>query len=62
MEDAQCEHEITLAPLLTEVRRARQFARFVLQKRNIAPDRIETAELLVSELVTNAVKTQYRLA
>jgi anti-sigma regulatory factor (Ser/Thr protein kinase) len=56
MDDAQCEHGITLAPLLTEVRRARQFARFVLQKRHIAPDRIETAELLASELVSNAVK------
>ena len=50
------EHELTLAPLPTEVRRARRFTRFVLQERRIAPERIVTAELLVSELVTNAVK------
>ena len=51
------EHELTLVPLPTEVRRARQFARYVLQQQRIAPERIGTAELLVSELVTNAVKT-----
>jgi hypothetical protein len=50
------EHEITLVPLPTEVRRARRFARYVLQEQRIAPDRIGAAELLVSELVTNAVK------
>src|SRR6266511_3985267 len=50
------EHELTLAPLPTEVRRARRFARLVLQERRIAPERIGTAELLVSELVTNAIK------
>jgi anti-sigma regulatory factor (Ser/Thr protein kinase) len=53
----QCEHELRLVPSLTEVGRARQFARGVLQERHIAPDRIATAELLVSELVTNAIKT-----
>ena len=51
------EHELTLVPLATEVRRARRFARYVLQEQRIAPERIGTAELLVSELVTNAVKT-----
>jgi len=51
-----CEHELRLAPSLAEVGRARQFARYVLQARHIAADRIATAELLVSELVTNAVK------
>ena len=50
------EHELTLAPLPTEVSRARRFARCVLQERRIAPERIGTAELLVSELVTNAIK------
>src|SRR6266571_3857240 len=50
------EHELTLVPLATEVRRARRFARYVLQEQRIAPDRIGAAELLVSELVTNAVK------
>jgi anti-sigma regulatory factor (Ser/Thr protein kinase) len=53
----RCEHELTLVPLLTEVRRARRFARYVLQERHVAPERIGTAELLVSELVTNAVQT-----
>jgi hypothetical protein len=51
------EHEITLVPLPTEVRRARRFARCVLQEQQISAERIGTAELLVSELVTNAVKT-----
>jgi Histidine kinase-like ATPase domain len=51
------EHELTLVPLPTEVRRARRFARCVLQERRISAERIGTAELLVSELVTNAVKT-----
>jgi len=53
----QCEHELRLIPAATEVGRARLFARDVLQERNVAPDRIATAELLVSELVTNAIKT-----
>jgi anti-sigma regulatory factor (Ser/Thr protein kinase) len=53
----QCEHELRLVHSLTEVGRARLFARGVLQERHIAPDRIATAELLVSELVTNAIKT-----
>ena len=51
------EHELALVPLLTEVGRARRFARFVLQEHHIPEDRIAAAELLVSELVTNAVKT-----
>lgn len=51
------EHELTLVPLPTEVRRARRFTRHVLQEQRIAPERIGAAELLVSELVTNAVKT-----
>jgi hypothetical protein len=51
------EHELTLVPVLTEVRRARRFAHYVLRERQIPEDRIEAAELLVSELVTNAVKT-----
>ncbi len=50
------EHELRLVPSPAEVSRARQFARYVLQERQIAPGRIATAELLVSELVTNAVK------
>ncbi len=50
-------HELTLVPLLTEVGRARRFARFVLQEQQIPEDRIAAAELLVSELVTIAVKT-----
>lgn len=57
VQQLQCEHELTLVPALTEVSRARLFARCVLQERHIAPDRIATAELLVSELVTNAMKT-----
>jgi anti-sigma regulatory factor (Ser/Thr protein kinase) len=52
-----CEHELGLVPSFTEVGRARRFARRVLQERQIAPDRIAAAELLVSELVTNAIKT-----
>lgn len=51
------DHELTLAPLPTEVRRARRFARVVLADHRIAAERIGIAELLVSELVTNAVKT-----
>jgi hypothetical protein len=51
------EHELTLVPLPTEVRRARRFARCVLEEQRISAERIGTAELLVSELVTNAVKT-----
>jgi hypothetical protein len=50
------EHELRLVPSPAEVGRARQFVRYVLQERQIAPGRIATAELLVSELVTNAVK------
>ncbi len=50
------EHELTLVPLLTEVRRARRFTRSVLQEQRIPAERVGTAELLVSELVTNAVK------
>jgi Histidine kinase-like ATPase domain len=57
VQQLQCEHELRLVPSLTEVGRARLFARCVLQERHIAPDRIATAELLVSELVTNAIKT-----
>src|ERR1022692_575636 len=57
VQQLQCEHELRLVPSLAEVGRARLFARCVLQERHIAPDRIATAELLVSELVTNAVKT-----
>ena len=52
----ECEHELRLVPSPAEVGRARQFVRYALQERQIAPGRIATAELLVSELVTNAVK------
>lgn len=48
---------MTFAALLTAVGCARLFVKYTLQNWNIGHKHIETAELLASELVTNAVKS-----
>ncbi|WP_230415493.1 ATP-binding protein [Micromonospora tarapacensis] len=48
---------MTFAALLTAVGCARLFVKYALQNWNIGREQIETAELLTSELVTNAVKS-----
>ncbi len=48
---------MTFAALLTAVGCARLFIKYTLQNWSIDREHIETAELLVSELVTNAVKS-----
>jgi len=48
--------QISLAAVLTAVGCSRLFVRHVLERWRILQDHIETAELLTSELVTNAVQ------
>ncbi len=47
--------ETSLAPLPTSVRTARRFVRATLAETTADGDRVDSAELLVSELVTNAL-------
>jgi anti-sigma regulatory factor (Ser/Thr protein kinase) len=48
---------MTFAALLTAVGCARLFVKYTLQNWKVGREQIETAELLTSELVTNAVKS-----
>lgn len=53
---AQVTGELQLAPVPASVRIGRQFVARALTDRDIPPEQIEDAMLIVSELVTNAIQ------
>ncbi len=53
----RAERQLTIAAMLTAARHTRAFARHTLQDWLIPAEQIETAALLITELVANAVKS-----